>query len=85
MLIKKEVDIAKEADEVMEAVVSIVKDLKAGKTIQEVGAGNLPKILAAVQGIDQLDDEMAQNKGVVLATIGYRSGELAGALLEKKA
>lgn len=79
--LKREVEFAKEIDDVMFFVVELVKDLKAKKAIGEVAAENLANLMNALNGIDLVDDEM-KAKSIALATIGYRSGELAAALLE---
>jgi hypothetical protein len=81
---QKQINYAREIDDVVWLLVSLVKDIKAGKTIPEVVAGSVSSLVAALNGLDQLDDEIAANKQVAFQTIGYRVGELAGAILEKK-
>lgn len=78
---KKEIEYAKEIDDVMYFVIELVKDLKAKKAISEVAAENLANLMSALSGMDGLDEEM-KSKAIALSTIGYRSGELAAALLE---
>jgi hypothetical protein len=81
--LSKQVDYMKELDEAMVFFIAVTKDAKAGKSAAEIGAAELPKFLAAIQGIDQMDDEIAQDRKVALQTIGYRLGELIDALLGK--
>lgn len=81
MIETKSLPIAKETDDAMLLLVALVKDIKAKKSATEIGVDCLPKLMEAVSGIDQVDDEAKENKEVVLATVGYRTGELAGALI----
>jgi len=78
-LVKKEVEIAKEADDVLALVVELVKDLKAGKDIAAIGAENLPLLLQAVAGLDQVGAELA-DKQAVATTVSLRVAELVAAL-----
>lgn len=82
-ILKKEVLYAKEVDDVAVLLVSIVKDVRAGKSAPEIGAGNLTKLMDAIAGIDQMDDEAKANRAALISTIGYRMGELVDAVLPK--
>lgn len=82
---QKQINYAREIDDVVWLLVSLVKDIKAGKSIPEVVAGSVSSLVAALNGLDQLDDEIAANKQVAYQTIGFRVGELTAAILEKKA
>lgn len=77
---KKEIEYAKELDDVMVLVVELVKDIKAKKDVAALAAENLPNLMNAIGGLDQIGDEF-KNKPVLLSTIGYRTGELGGALI----
>ena len=52
------VQVTKESHEVFEAIASIIADIKAGKDVALIAAGNLPKLMVAVEGYDLLDDEV---------------------------
>lgn len=80
-VVKQELDCAKEVADVMNLVVELVADLKAKKSLPDFVSENLTHLLAAIEGLDQVDDELAANRKAVLATVGYKTGELADALL----
>ena len=70
--------VPKESKEVVDALVSILQDVKAKKSIGEIAAGALPKIIVAVEGFDQLDDEAkSEHKGDLAA---YLVNEIVKAL-----
>lgn len=81
MIESRTVKYAKEIDDVQVALNELVRDIKAKKSIGQITTENLPTIIAAVDGADQMDDEIAANRKVALQTIGYRSGELVDVLL----
>lgn len=81
MIQKREEEYAKEIDDVGLALVELVRDIKAKKSIAEIAGENLPLIMEAVNGVDQMDDEYAENRKVALATMGKRTGELTDVLL----
>jgi hypothetical protein len=81
MIESKQVEYAKELDDALALVVELVKDLKAKKSVTEIAAENLPNLMSAFAGIEQVGAELAANKAVVFQTVGYRTGELAGALI----
>lgn len=84
-IVKREIVVAKEIDEVMVFLEAVLVDAKAGKSAQEIGAGNLTKFLAAVQGLDQVDDEVKANRKAALQTIGMHMGTIADLLLSPSA
>lgn len=51
------IQVPKETKEAGDAMFGIIADVKAKKTIAEIVAGNLPKLISAVEGFDQMDDE----------------------------
>lgn len=77
---KKEIEYSKETDDVLVAIVELVKDVRAKKPISQLAGENLQNLINAVGGADQIPDEEKDRK-VFLQTIGYRTGELADALL----
>lgn len=81
MIQQKQVDYSKELDDVMVLVVGLVADIKGGKSLAEISADALPNLMNAVAGANSVPEELAASRKVALQTIGYRSGELADALL----
>jgi hypothetical protein len=80
----KQIEYAKETGDVMVAVIELVKDIKAGKSLAELGAENLTNLIAAVSGADQIPAE-ATHRAAILQTIGLHTGQLADALLPSAA
>ena len=77
----RQVQVAKELDDLGVLLVGLVKDLKAKKPLAELASSNLPALINAMSGIDQVDDELKNNKDVAYATLGSRVGELTAALV----
>lgn len=84
MIEDKQLPMAKETDDVLTMIVELIEDIKAGKSYMTIAGENLPNLKDALDGIDKIDDEYKEDMRVALATIGYRSGEIAGVLLKKK-
>lgn len=78
---KRECEVAKEVDDVLKLVVELVADLKAGKDVAAITSENLSGLMLAIEGINQVGDEISSNRKVVLSTVGARAGELADAIL----
>ncbi len=74
---KKEVEYAKEADDVMALFIETVKNRKQGKPVTEL----FDELMAAIGGIEEVPAEAAEHRKVLLQTIGFRTGELADAFL----
>lgn len=55
--VTKSLEVPKEMSEVIDAVTAIVLDIKLKKPITEIIAGNLQRLMTAVDGYDQLDEE----------------------------
>lgn len=81
MIQPKQVQIAKELDDVLSLVVELVKDLKAKKGIAELASENLPGLMAAMSGIDQVGDELKLNRKEAVQTVALKVSELVEALL----
>lgn len=77
----RSVKVAKEVDDVVALLPKIVKEIRAGKGVVELSATVFGDLVAAVQGVDQVGEELKANRQVVLETIGYRTGELVDAFL----
>lgn len=81
---KKEVEYTKELDDAMVLIVELIKDIKAGKEPGMIAAENLPNLMSAIGGADQIGGEVSASMSVALQTVGYRTGELAAALIAPK-
>ena len=80
-ILKKEIEFAKEVDDVLVLLNTLVADIKAKKTAAEIAGDCLLKLKEAVDGVTGIKDELAANKEVVFETIGYRTGELTKTLI----
>lgn len=80
----RQVEYEKEIDDVMILVVGLVSDLKAKKSLAEISADNLPKLYAAIGSIGGVAGDFKEDMQVALETIGFRLGELGGALLKSE-
>lgn len=81
MIEKKEVEFAKEIDDAAKLLVDLVYDIRAKKDLSAIAAENLKGLMDTISNVDQVDDEVAASRRVALATIGYRIGELADAIM----
>jgi hypothetical protein len=77
----KELPYAKETGDVAVLLVNVVSSIKAKGDYMAL----IPQLVAAVDGAPQIDDEAAESKKVVAATLGYHLGELVEAITAKKA
>lgn len=66
---------SKEIGEVFDAIESIVADIRAGKSIAEVGVENFSKLQKGVEGYDKLSSEVKE-KAKSFPTIGFHLGKL---------
>ncbi len=80
---KKEVSYAKELDDVLALVVHIVQEAKAGKPASEIASGAVAKLIDALAGLDQLDDEFSANRAAVMSTVALRLGDVVDTVLGK--
>lgn len=78
---KKEIEYAKEVDDVALLLVHIVQEVRSGKNVADIASGSVAKLVDAISGVDQVGAELAESRKVVLQTLGYRTGELADAIL----
>ena len=81
MIAQKQVEYAKELDDVLGLVVELIKDIKAKKSLAEIGSENVAGLMSAMSGIDQVGDELKLNKKAALNAVSLRVGELVEALL----
>lgn len=82
MLVDQNVKVGKELQDVIAAVVVIVQEIKAGKTIVELGAAALPALINAVAGVEQVPAEVADRR-VALVTLSLGTADLLDVLLPK--
>ena len=77
---KKEIDFAKETDDVMKLVVELVK------TIKEKGdyANLLDELIAAINGIDEVSDEYKSNLKAVINTVQLNVTDIAMIFIKKE-
>lgn len=71
--------VPKEAKDVKDLVVGLVKDIVAKKSIAEISGDALPKLMAAVEGFSALAEEAKSPQIAVLA--GLLAGEVGEALM----
>ena len=82
MIEKKELDYAKEAGDVVKLLVAIAEHFKMGKSVAE-SYDLLDEVMAALKGMDQIDDEYEVSKSAVLGTILYETSALVEILSRK--
>jgi len=68
-VVKKEVELPKELFEVSTFVVELLKDIVAKRSIAELSAENLPNLIAAVNGFEELKEELKDEKVYDLAAL----------------
>lgn len=79
MLVEKNVQVGKETADVFAALVVVLKDIKAGKTVMEIGADALPALINAVAGVDQIPEELKDRKAA-LVTVALGVSDIMDAL-----
>lgn len=82
---KKEVEFAKELDDAMFLIVELVKDIKAGKEMTVIAAENLPNLINAVSGAEQIGEEVSTSMSVAVQTVTFRVADLVAAFVAPKA
>lgn len=76
MNVEKVLVVGKESSEVVDALHELIKDIKAGKSITEISAENLPGLMTAVSGYEDIDDEMkGAERNATIAYAGYKIGD----------
>jgi len=89
MLKEKTIQVPKEADEIFEALVEIVKATKTaladgfqpGQDVPAVVAAAWTKLPAAMQGIEQVPGEVVAHRGALVKSAGCAAGDLVDALI----
>lgn len=80
----KQVQIAKETDDILMLLIKIAGDAKAGMPALEIAAGSLQEFIKAVDGSQDIDDEIKEDVEAVLETVGRGLGKLAAIFLIPK-
>ena len=81
---KLEVELPKEAAEVLDPVVDLVRGIKEKKPLSEIVSSLLPKVISAVEGADMIDDEAAMYRKEMMQLAALRVADLVDILLPKK-
>lgn len=81
---KLELSVPKEACDVKDLIVALVKGLKEKKPLAELSSSVLPQLLAAVDGIDKLDDEAKYAKGALVKLGAVLAAEVVEVLAFKE-
>lgn len=68
-VVKKEIEVPKELNEVAVFVVELLKDIMAKKDIAAISAENLPNLMAAVNGFEAMKEELKDEKVFDLAAL----------------
>lgn len=61
-LVKKELEVPKELNDVAVLIVALVEDLVAKKDLATISSENLPLLMAAVQGFENMGEELKDEK-----------------------
>jgi hypothetical protein len=80
---KKEIDYAKELDDVLGLVVKLIDDIKNKKQVEAIIGENLPLLISAINGANEIGDEFKDIK-IAGQTIGLRLGELIDVIAKPK-
>lgn len=83
MIQKKEVEIAKEVDEVLDFLLGLVKDIKDKKEITVIASDALPNLVKAISDFDQIPLE-AKNVQALAQTVALKLSELVAIFLDDK-
>lgn len=72
---------SKEIGEVFVAIASLFDDIRAKKSITEIGMGNFKKLQEAIEGYDLIDDEFKDLERA-LPTVAFHSSQIAAKLIK---
>lgn len=81
-IVQKPLEIAKETDDVMALFVDFIKKVKAKKPMSEIMVAEVPALITAIEGVEQVPEE-AKNLPAMFRTVGGRTGEIVEALIAK--
>ncbi len=77
-LVEKTLKCGKESSEVFDALRDLVVDIRAGKKVAIIAAENLPGLMTAIDGYEQLGAEAKHESRT--ATLGYGVAQIGGAM-----
>lgn len=80
-VIKKEVDIAKELDDVCGLIVSLLSDIKAKKPLSDILSQSVAKLIDAVSGIDQVSSELKDSREAAINAVALNLSKIASVLV----
>lgn len=80
MIEKKEIEYAKEIDDVMVLLIKIIEVIKEKGDYATI----LTELIAAVSGIDNVSEEFKANKIVAINTVINRAVDIAGIFLKEE-
>lgn len=80
-LVKLEVSVPKELNDVRLFVVELLKDIKAGKDRGAILAENMPNLFVAVEGVSTMSEEVKQESAKSAVLAGLMGGEIIGVFL----
>jgi hypothetical protein len=80
-LVSREVKVPKNVDEVRMLIVGLVEDIKAKKELQALIAENLQPLLAAVEGIEKMGEEVSSPE--FYNSLALLGGDVARVLMQK--
>lgn len=73
---KVELTVGKDSKEIVDAIFELIKDIKEKKDVASIAAENLPGLMSAITGYENLDDEMkSEYRNETLAYAGYKLAE----------
>lgn len=74
-LVKEEIQVPKEMQDVRKFLVGLVEDIKAKKDVSLIAAENLPTLMIAIEGFSQLGEEAKDEHAPML--FGLLAADLA--------
>lgn len=78
---QKQIDYAKELDDVLVLLVDLLKEIKAGKSVAQIATDELQDLFTAVAGVSDIPSEFATSREVALQTAFYRTASIVDTLL----
>lgn len=79
--VEEVVQVPKEINDIRQAVVAIIGDIKAGKSAVEIAAENLANLVQAVNGMELVDDEVRGALGESVACMGLLGRDVLKAVV----
>jgi len=77
MIEKKEIEIAKETEEVLVLIVRLIETIRGGNDYALL----LPELIAAINGADGIPEEL-RNRKIFINTIGGKLGDIVDAFVK---